>query len=432
MKIGNKRLTTDLLVGLGLRALGAVSSFALTWLIARMFGARIVGLYQVGFTTVTLLSLVAVLSMDVVLVRRITPLIEAGNFTTASGTFRGTRALVARLGLALSLACALLAWPFARYVMDEPGLAPYIALLAPAILLLSLMRVQNALLRSLGKILISQSLEGVLYVTIAIAGLALLGWMLPALDPLAAPVLLVVGLIVSVTAGFAATGRYLREWPRAAEPVPVEVRSGAAIAAGPIFSQSGNWLILLAITAMISAVDAGIFRVAVMTCMLMQLVNTSFATMAGPYLARAADAGDRAQIRKTILIAGGIGVVIASPVGLVALAFPQFVLGLFGPEFTSGALALQLLAVSQLINVLAGPVGIALIMQNREKTVLWVEVAATLSGLAIAVALLSSWGISGAALGLLVASLIRNGVNWVLLWFSEPQHAQSGRAKPNP
>lgn len=415
------RLKTDLLLGLGLRAAGAVSSFALAWLIAQMFGARTVGLYQIGYTTATLLATVAVLSMDVVLVRRVSPLIETERLGDASAAFRATRGFVGKFGLALALAVAVLAWPFSVYVMDEPELTLYVALLAPVVLLLPLMRVQNALLRSLGKVLMSQSLEGVLYVTIAIAGLGVIALVSAAPEPLAAPVLIVVGLVVSVAIGFAFTGRYLRQWPRPEAKAEVEIRSGAAIAAGPIIGQAGQWLILLLITALMSAADAGIFRMAVLTCMLMQLVNASFATMAGPYLARAANAGDLGLIRRTILVAGSIGVVIASPVALVALFAPQWVLVLFGEEFTSGALALQLLAVGQLINVLAGPVGIALIMQNREKTVLWVEAIATITGLALAVALLPEWGLAGAGFGLLVASLIRNAVNWSFVWFTKPQ-----------
>jgi O-antigen/teichoic acid export membrane protein len=74
-----------------------------------------------------------------------------------------------------------------------------------------------------------------------------------------------------------------------------------------------------------------------------------------------------------------------------------------------------------LINVLAGPVGIALIMLRRERTVLTVECIATLSGLCAAFALLPSWGLAGAASGLLITDLIRNGANWVIVQAASPQ-----------
>ncbi len=421
VKLGTKKLTADLIVGLALRALGAACSFVFAWLIARYFGARVVGLYQIGYTTATLLATVAVLSMDIVLVRKVTPLIATEQLEEASATFRSTRRFTFTLGIALACLGASLAFPFATFVMDEPELGPYIALLSPVVLLLPLLRIQNAFLRSLGKVIVPQSLEGVLYVSIAIVGLFAVAILASEPQPLSAPVLLVAGMIVSVVIGFIVTSRHLNAWPKPRRITGVEKRSGAAIAAAPVITQSGNWLILLAITTVMNATDAGVFRIAVLVCMLMELVNTSFATMAGPYLARAAKAGETGQFRKTIMIAGTVGLVIASPVGLIALAVPEWVLGLFGPEFTSGALALQFLAVGQLFNVLAGPVGIALIMQNRERTVLQVEGLATVLGLALAVWLLPAWGVAGAGLGLLVASLIRNSLNWSFVWFARPQ-----------
>jgi len=413
-------LRADLILGLGLRALGALSSFALAWIMAQMFGARIVGLYQVGYTTAVLMATIALLGMEVLLVRKVTPLIEAQHWAKAREIFRSTRRFIAISGVILAAGIAILAWPFCVYVMDEPGLAPYLLLLAPVIALMPLARVQNALLRCLGHTALSQSLEGVIYINIAIAGLALIALTVSDPSPFAAPFLIAVGMCISVAIGYTIVQRKTRSWPRSATPLKAEPRAGAAIAAGSIIAQAGNWLILLAITAIMSPADAGIFRVAVLVCMLMQLINSSFATMAGPHLARAAAAGDIDRIRTTIFVAGTIGLAIASPVALVALLLPEPVLGLFGEEFVGGAVALQLLALGQLVNVLAGPVGVALIMQDREQWVLRVEAIATFAGVALAVLLLPASGLAGAALGMLAAALIRNGVNWALVWFHRP------------
>jgi O-antigen/teichoic acid export membrane protein len=182
---------------------------------------------------------------------------------------------------------------------------------------------------------------------------------------------------------------------------------------------TGNWLILMLIGALLGAADAGIFRTAVMICMLMELINTSFATMAGPHLARAAGAGDTARLRRIILVAGGIGITLAAPLGLLALLAPEWLLGLFGPEFSAGANALQWIAVGQMVNVAAGPVGVALVMQKRERPMLLIEFCATLCGLATTVVLLPVWGLAGAGLGVLVAATIRNVTNAALVWFTD-------------
>ncbi len=389
-------------------------------MLAQIFGARTVGLYQIGFTTVTLLATIAVLSQDVLLVRRIAPLLKEQAFAEAAGRFRGARRLVLILGGAMALLALAFAYPLAELVLSDSEVAPFLIALAPAVLLLPLMRVHNALLRCLGRVKLSQSLEGVSYTSFGILGLITLWAFTETFPPLAAPILVTIGLGISVAIGFFFARTHLQQWPTTSGLLPADAQSGAWTAAGPITSHAGHWIILLLIAAQLGADDAGVFRVGVLICMLMMMIKTSFATMAGPYLSQAAKDRDQGQIRKVLLVSGGIGLAIASPVGLIALLAPEWVMGLFGEEFVRGALALQLLAAGQLFSVAAGPVGASLVMQNREKTVLAVEVFAVGMGLLSAYLLVPQWGLAGAAAGLLIADVLRNAINGSITWFHQP------------
>ncbi|MEO1729295.1 MAG: polysaccharide biosynthesis C-terminal domain-containing protein [Pseudomonadota bacterium] len=414
----SSRLKIDLFIGLALRGAGAVSSFALAWLMAQLFGARVVGLYQIGFTTATLLGAIALLGHDLVLVRQISPLLRDEKFGESSGLFRAARWFVVKSGLGLAMMTAIFAYPLAIFALGEEAAASFIIALSPMVALLPMMRVQNSLLRCQGDVKLSQSLEGVLYTSLAVAFLGLAWLAVGELDPLFMPIAVIAGQVIAVSIGYVMVARYLRGWPEgdgSADP-----KSGAWIAAPQILTRATPWLILLMITAAIDATWAGIFRVAVLICMLMELVWTSFATMTGPYLSRAAEAGDIGQMRKVVLTAGGIGIVLCSPVGLVVILAPEWVLSLFGDEFVVGAMALQLLALAEIFNVLAGPLGIALVMQNREHLPLYNEVVASVGGLVVAVLLLPSWGIAGAAMGMLVASVLRNGANAAFMYFTMP------------
>jgi len=413
------RLTSDLLLGLGLRGAGAVSSFALAWIMAQLFGAQIVGYYQLAFTTAILLAGIAALGQPVMLIRQIAPLVQGDNRALAAASYRGILRFVTMSGGALAILAAALSVPLARGLIGEGALIPYVILLAPVVFLLPLVRVQNALLRCLGRVRLSQSLEGVGYTTFATLVLAAL-WLQGGTDqPLIAPVALVIGLVLSVMIGSHFARRELGPWWKAQPRTGVDLAAGGWVAAAPIATLTGNWLILMLIGALLGAADAGIFRTAVMICMLMELINTSFATMAGPHLARAAGAGDTARLRRIILVAGGIGITLAAPLGLLALLAPEWLLGLFGPEFSAGANALQWIAVGQMVNVAAGPVGVALVMQKRERPMLLIEFCATLCGLATTVVLLPVWGLAGAGLGVLVAATIRNVTNAALVWFTD-------------
>lgn len=413
------RLHSDLLLGLGLRGAGAISSFALTWIMAQMFGAKIIGLYQIAFTTMTLLAGMAALGQPVIMVRQLPTLLQASRLAEAGGRFRGSFRFVAVLGIALALLAAAISLPMATLLIGDSGLAPFIIAIAPAVLLLPLVRLQCALLRCHGQVRLSQSLEGVGYTTFAM--LVMLGlWQSGGTyNPLIAPAALVTGLTLSLATGAYFARKSLGEEGRSAPTARPEIAAGAWVATAPLVTLAGNWLILLTIGAMLGAADAGVFRTAVQICMLMELINTSFATMAGPHLARAAGSGDTARLRRIILVAGGIGIALASPLGLLAIIAPEWLLGLFGPEFVSGAEALRWIAVGQLVNVAAGPVGVALIMQKRERTVLLVEIGATTCGLLTVFALIPQWGLMGASLGVLLAVAIRNLTNAALVWMAK-------------
>jgi O-antigen/teichoic acid export membrane protein len=49
------------------------------------------------------------------------------------------------------------------------------------------------------------------------------------------------------------------------------------------------------------------------------------------------------------------------------LLFPQILLGFFGSEFVKGASVLRILAIGQFVNAVTGPVGLILLMTNKER-----------------------------------------------------------------
>jgi O-antigen/teichoic acid export membrane protein len=406
-------LRGELLLGLGLRAAGAASSFVLTLMIARLFGAGAVGLYQIGLTTMVLTTLVASLGLDVVLVRTISGLLRHDRPGDAGATFAAGRRTVLRRGVVVAVAVGALAYPLATLALDEPKVAPFVLAFAPAVLMLALLKVNNGLLRVTGRVVLSQSLEGVFYTTLATGALALIWLGGLKVGPLVAPIAYVAAMAAALAISWRAADRRMSGWP--AGEGSLAAKPGLLIVGAPLMVQAGDWLMLLAITTTEGVAQGGVYRVAVQVCMLFQLVNASFATMAGPHVARASAAGERPEILRIVRTAGLIGLALCVPLIVAGLAAPQWILGLFGPAFRAGSTALQLLVVAQTINVALGPVGTALIMVGRERTVLLVECVATITGVTIAVLSLGTFGIAGVAAGSLAASAIRNGSNALLL-----------------
>ena len=58
---------------------------------------------------------------------------------------------------------------------------------------------------------------------------------------------------------------------------------------------------------------------------------------------------------------------IAFPIAVLMLVFPSYIMSVFGEGFSDGKLFLQILVIGQLINVVAGSVGMLLVMSGHEK-----------------------------------------------------------------
>jgi len=402
--VGN--LYAEMLLGLVLRGLGAVSSFALMWMIARIYGAGTIGLYQLGLTTIVLLATIAALGLPELVIRDLSHLISRGELANARTSFLACCRYVFWRGIICAALLALLAAPFSRYVLGEPAVASFLVAFAPTALFLGLLRLTTALLRTTGRVVASQSLEGVFYTSLAALCLAI-AWRLGLADNNLLPVWFYqIGCGLAVLLSWLLVRRAISDWPKGRSLI--RPNDGVFIAAAPLTAHTGDWIHLLIVTSLLGLAEGGIYRTAFQFCMLFQLVNTSFNVMLGPHLARAAGAGDRTEVNRIVRSAGLVGVGLCLPFAIAGWTTPTWLLGLFGPEFHEGALSLQILVTSQIISVARGPAGTALVMMHRERYVLALEIVAVAAGVVAALVLVGPLSIGGVACGPLVATLIRS------------------------
>ena len=86
------------------------------------------------------------------------------------------------------------------------------------------------------------------------------------------------------------------------------------------------------------------------------------------------------------------------PILIILLAVPEFILGLFGNEFKTGASALIFLTIAQFINAFTGSVGYILQMTGYQKYYQNVIFLGTIINIVLNYILIPIWGIAGAAI----------------------------------
>jgi O-antigen/teichoic acid export membrane protein len=176
------------------------------------------------------------------------------------------------------------------------------------------------------------------------------------------------------------------------------LRQGAQISFVVLSRMLLDWVVLVSLSANRSTFEVGQFRTAWQIAGLIMLLVTTFDTVAGPRIAAAYRVRDIATIRRIMRQQVGTMSLLSLPLFVLSLGFPEWVLGLFGPNFVGGATALRILALGQLINILAGPIGVVLLMTGNERQSLYVSVISLAMLAVCCFTLIPAYGLNGAAM----------------------------------
>ena len=400
-------LRIQMAIGFGAKGLTAVASFALNWLIARRFGASGVGLFGVAQTTALMGSTLALMGLEYVTVRQVAKLLKLGLSGEARRTLFAALRQTALTSLALAGGLFLFSDPFARVVLEQGDVARFLAVMAFAIPIVALAKIASAALRGSGQVLASQSIDGPIGTGLTAAVLGILVWTGGARDPLLPAILYVAFGLLATSVAWLLLLREVRRWNPSSGPAPTLIRMGVPILAIAMSQMFVDWFALLVLTAQGDPAQAGLFRIAYQVVSVLNLLNVASEGILAPVIAQEHATGNRARIAVVMARTSALLVTLASPLLLVCFFAPQWILGLFGPEFIGAALALRILAVGQLVNLALGPIGGVLVMTHNERWSLAYGIAAALMCAGLCLWLIPLYGTTGAAIAVTSALLFR-------------------------
>jgi O-antigen/teichoic acid export membrane protein len=94
--------------------------------------------------------------------------------------------------------------------------------------------------------------------------------------------------------------------------------------------------------------------------------------------------------------------------------FPDIYLGIFGASFDTGATALTILALGQLVNAAAGPAGNVLIMTGHERAAVRGMGAGLFANFVLGILLIPPLGVTGGAIAFTSSLVLWNTVLMLL------------------
>jgi O-antigen/teichoic acid export membrane protein len=132
-------------------------------------------------------------------------------------------------------------------------------------------------------------------------------------------------------------------------------------------------------------------------------IRYAFDAVASPLMAESLRQRDRERLRYNLALMTRWVTSASAPIAATLLALRPQLLALYGPGYQRGATAMALLVLGHLVNGVLGLTPFVIVMSGRTKIFFWNNVGATLLNLALSLALIPRWGVTGAAVASLVS-----------------------------
>lgn len=407
--MGRHNDVRELLFGSGLsfsvKIVSAIITFMMHIKLARVLGPKEAGLFFLGLTIVTLISSFGQLGLKNSLVRFVARDSEVGNWELVRAVFRKSIFWSGLFCLFILLIFQLnVSWLVDRY-SNQAGFEQVIMVISysiPLVALYTLCAHSLQGLKEVVKAMITLNLvvpltllsaliffpvyraADMAYVYIAASAIALLigslwwFWSIP---------------LTHKTAKFSSK---------------LLLNSSLPLWCVMVLNQLINWSSQLIIGYSGSSEDVALFTVAQRTAMLAGFVLIAVNSIAAPKFAVKYSQGDMVGLRKVAIWSVRLMLLIALPILLFMLFFPEWLMGLFGEDYRIAAKVLTILALGQFVNIVSGSVGFLLTMTGHERELYSTVFISAVLAIGLSIWLVPTYGILGGAIATAVALAVQN------------------------
>jgi O-antigen/teichoic acid export membrane protein len=175
-----------------------------------------------------------------------------------------------------------------------------------------------------------------------------------------------------------------------------------------------NWTDVFMLGAMRTESEVGIYNLAYKLASLSMLVIISMNVVLAPKISQLYRSGMIAELHQTIKKSTRLIIILTTPIVLFLIVFSEFILSMFGNNFTDGKTALIIISLGALINVSTGNVDQILNMTSHQKALKNITFFGFALNAVLNYLLIPAYGINGSA----AASLFTNAVfNLICLYY---------------
>lgn len=165
---------------------------------------------------------------------------------------------------------------------------------------------------------------------------------------------------------------------------------------------------ILIISLLLGTSFTGLYNVASQITLVIMMGLTSINSIIAPIISEKFRQGEKDELEKalklSVILISGYTILFGS----LILIFGKSILSIFGEEYTTAFSALVILIMGRMINSIAGPTGMVLIMTKYEKITSYIGVGSLIINVLLNLVLIPHFGILGAAFSTAFVGAISN------------------------
>ncbi|MEZ4600792.1 MAG: flippase [Syntrophotaleaceae bacterium] len=390
---GSAFALTGKMSGVGLALLSNV-------LVARFYGASMMGVLAIVQAFMMMASIFAVMGTNVSILRLIPEHLTKYSVTSAFNIYRKTQYLVAVTSLLVGGALYFCSNLIAQKVFTKPDLNFYIAVTALSVIFKALMDLNTEAVRGLRLIRIFAFMQILPHAMMLLILLALMAISKQPNDPFYAQ--LAAWGATAIT-GALIMDRAFRCQMRPDDQVrPLKLVELLSISAPMLMTASMNFIIgqvgVLVLGVYRPASEVGFYAIAVKLATLTSFVLQAINSMAAPKFSELFHTGKLDDLFYVAKKSTRLIFWTTTPILLFLVVFGRPILALFGEDFTVAYLPMLILVVGQFVNSVSGSTGYFMNMTGQQKAFRNIIAISSSINIFLTLFLIPKFGLLGAAL----------------------------------
>jgi len=387
--------------------------FAFGVMMARLLGAKQLGLYSLSLTITDIVGFMALLGLGAGITRYISIALSHKDEASLWGIIQVSVGIPGLIGLVLAIGTFMFAEPMSIHLFNRPSLAPVLRLASLGIPLLALIQVGSSITQGFKRMeykvyaedIALNLLKLILSVVLIGAGLAVIGAMSAHLVASAAAVVMYAYFVHRLFP----LNRPLRKAKYNAGEM---LRFSLPLYVSQFLNQFAGSLETL-ILGFFGLTGVGIYTTALRVSAVGSMFFSSLQRISIPMFSELYSHNKVDQLKRVYQTTTKWAMAFNLPIFMTIAIFAKPLLAIFGAEFVAGATGLIILAFASLFNAGTGACGSVITMTGHSRLTLTNSIIILAVNIGLDLLFIPRWGVKGAALGETFSVVLLNSVRVV-------------------